>query len=229
MLYPIALRARTNSIAHLTSRYPERVSTSGKHEENEVKIAVANAAKTRALLRAAGFRISARRVFEQNIVLDQPDGGVRASGRLLRVRLTGRNVTCTYKGPYLPGPHKRREEREFTAGNLDDCLALFAGLGYHPSWRYEKYRTEFRREGEQGLALLDETPIGCFLELEGNARWLDTTAKELGFSPDAYILLSYARLHAQWCAEYDLPPGDMAFQPAATQPGRKTKSPRGKR
>lgn len=186
-------------------------SPAARPEENEVKIAVNKAATTRALLRDKGFQLSARRAHEQNIVLDEPDGQIRASGRLLRVRVVGKKVTCTFKGVEIPGPHKRREEREFQASDLTECLALFAGLGLTPAWRYEKYRTEFVREGEPGIIMLDETPIGVFLELEGTSRWIDRTAKELGFSPDAYIFLSYARLQAQWCAEYDKPMCDMVF------------------
>ena len=180
-------------------------------EENEVKIAVGDAAKVRALLREHGFRVAGRRVFEQNIVLDDAQGSVRSSGRLLRLRAVGKKVVCTFKGPDLPGPHKRRHEREFLASSLEEALAVFAGLGFSPSWRYDKYRTEFTREGDAGVIMLDETPIGVFLELEGPARWIDRTAKELGFSRDSYILMSYARLHAQWRQEFGEGSGDMVF------------------
>ena len=205
MLYPIALRAHTVSVG-----YPEPVSKSA--EENEVRIAVSSVAMTRTLLREKGYALSSRRSYEQNIVLDLADGSVRASGRLLRVRTVGKKIICTYKGVEIPGPHRRREEREFEASDLTACLALFAGLGFIPSWRYEKYRTEFQREGEPGVLMLDETPIGTFLELEGPARWLDQTAKDLGFSKNDYIFLSYARLYAQWCAEDEKPMSDMVFE-----------------
>ena len=183
-----------------------------KREENEVKISIGSAAEVRSLLRAKDFKISARRTHEQNIVLDLPDSSVRASGRLLRVRIVGGKVICTFKGVEIPGPHRRREEREFIASDLTECLALFAGLGYKPSWRYEKYRTEFTREGDKGVVMLDETPIGIFLELEGESRWIDRTARELGFSSDSYIFLSYARLQSQWCAEYGKEKCDMLFE-----------------
>ena len=60
--------------------------------------------------------------------------------------------------------------------------------------------------------MLDETPIGTFLELEGPARWLDQTAKDLGCSKNDYIFLSYARLYSQWCAEDEKPMSDMVFE-----------------
>jgi len=182
-----------------------------KREEVEVKIAVESAAKIRARLRAAGFHVHKPRVFEQNIVLDDAAGSLKSRHLLLRVRTAGKLITCTFKGQEIAGPHKRREEREFHADNLEECLALFNGLGYAPSLRYEKYRTEFSLEGEPGLAVVDETPIGIFMELEGPARWIDKTARGLGFSRDDFILLSYGRLFEQWCAEHGVESRNMAF------------------
>ena len=74
-----------------------------------------------------------------------------------------------------------------------------------------EYRTEYARQGEPGHALLDETPIGVFMELEGPARWIDRTAKQLGFSRDDYILLSYGRLYEQWRQAHGIESTDMSF------------------
>jgi adenylate cyclase class 2 len=179
--------------------------------EIEVKIAVADARAAKRLIRERGFRVHRARVFERNIVLDDREGSVRARNLLLRVRTAGKRVTVTFKGRELPGPHKRREEREFQAGDFEECLAVFRGIGFEPSWRYEKYRTEFQRPGEAGVVTLDETPIGVFLELEGPARWIDSTARELGFSRNDYIGLSYGRLFEKWCAERGIVSRNMSF------------------
>ena len=187
-----------------------------KPVEIEVKLAVVGARAAREMLRTAGFRVRAVRAFERNLVLDDAKRALRRTGLLLRVRETrrgGRNhVLCTFKGPSQPGPHKVREEREFTAASAADCIAVFAGLGYAPAFRYEKYRTEYARKGEAGHVTLDETPIGVFLELEGTATWIDRTAKRLGFSRDAYITSSYYRLQEVWCAAVNRPLGDMVFE-----------------
>jgi adenylate cyclase class 2 len=136
---------------------------------------------------------------------------VKSRNLLLRVRSAGKLITVTFKGREVPGIHKRREEREFTASDLDECLAVFAGVGFAPSLRYEKYRTEFARPGESGVVTLDETPIGIFIELEGPSRWIDSTAKDLGFSRDDYIGLSYGRLFEKWCAEHGVVSRNMCF------------------
>jgi adenylate cyclase class 2 len=191
--------------------------------EIEVKIAVGSASRVRDLLRNAKFAVVGKRAFEQNLVLDDARGSLKAKGLLLRVRTTGKRDAgqaplCTFKGPAKETRthHKQREEREFSANSAAECLAVFAGIGFQPAFRYEKFRTVFARrakKGERGngLITLDETPIGVFIELEGPATWIDRTARELGFSRIDYITRSYARLWEQWCAEHELPPADMVF------------------
>jgi adenylate cyclase class 2 len=192
--------------------------------EIEVKISVASTARARTMLRDSKFSILCPRVFEQNLLLDNARGSLRSNGLLLRVRTSGRgrkvqDALCTFKGPAKETPthHKQRIEREFMAGNADECLAVFAGIGYHPTFRYEKYRTVFARRarkgeiGKQGNITLDETPMGVFMELEGPALWIDRTAKELGFTRDNYITMSYARLWERWREEHAMPPGNMVF------------------
>jgi len=80
-----------------------------------------------------------------------------------------------------------------------------------PSFRYEKYRTHFTRPGSAGVAMLDETPIGDFIELEGSPAWIDKTARELGFSAVDYVTASYARLYFEWKGSEPHAPAAMLF------------------
>jgi adenylate cyclase, class 2 len=186
-----------------------------RREEVEIKLPARNAQAARSKIEGAGFAVNKPRIFEENLVLDTLSGDLREAGVLLRVRRAGNSVTCTFKGHEIPGPHKRREEREFQASDFEEALALFQGLGFTPKFKYEKYRTEFARPGEPGHVTLDETPVGVFIELEGEAQWIDRAAKELGFSPDDYILASYGRLYAEWRKQHPEAPADMIFDPAA--------------
>lgn len=181
-------------------------------EEIEVKLRVADTTAALERIRATGFHVTAPRVFEQNIVLDTPGQTLRNGGLLLRLRRAGETVTCTFKGREIPGPHKRREEREFQASDFHEVMAVFHGLGYAPAFRYEKYRTEFARAEEPGHVTLDETPMGTFMELEGAADWIDRTAKVLGFSRGDYILASYGKLYAEWAQAHPQAPADMVFE-----------------
>jgi adenylate cyclase class 2 len=180
--------------------------------EVEIKLAAASARKARSVLCGHGFEVIRPRVFESNVVLDDARRSLRARGLLLRVRRAGKIFTCTYKGLEMSGPHKRREEREFAVSDFDVCLAVFGALGYRESFRYEKYRTEFARPGESGHATLDETPIGVYMELEGPARWIDRTAREIGYPRETWITASYAALYAEWCETQGIKPSNMTFR-----------------
>jgi adenylate cyclase class 2 len=179
--------------------------------ETEIKLALESAAKARALLRRHEFKVIAPRIFERNLVLDDDRGSLRARGMLLRVREAGKTTTCTFKGPAMPGRHKRRVEKEFIASKASACLDVFAGLGFREAFRYEKYRTEFAQTTDSGIATVDETPIGVYMELEGPARWIDRTAKALGFASDAYITSSYVQLYLDWCELRGIKPTGMRF------------------
>ena len=61
------------------------------------------------------------------------------------------------------------------------------------------------------MAVLDETPIGTYLELEGPGAWIDATAAELGFAARDYILLSYGTLYRNHCREMGMEVGHMVF------------------
>ncbi|HKE29153.1 MAG TPA: class IV adenylate cyclase [Bryobacteraceae bacterium] len=180
--------------------------------EIEIKLAVASASAARRLLQRAGFRVHRRKIFEANTVFDTPDGAMRSTQRLLRVREAAGEVLVTYKGPPEPGPHKSREELETAVSNARLSVAILDRLGYRPMFRYEKYRAEYRRPGSSGVATVDETPIGTYVELEGNARWIDRTAKQLGFTLDQYITASYGSLYLEWCQARGLKPGNMVFE-----------------
>ena len=57
---------------------------------------------------------------------------------------------------------------------------ILVGLGFRPCYRYQKYRTLFA-VGELQVCL-DETPIGCFVELEGAPEAIDRAAERLEVS-----------------------------------------------
>ncbi len=62
--------------------------------------------------------------------------------------------------------------------NGEQMDAILRALGFSPTFRYEKYRAEW--SDGTGHAVIDETPIGNFGELEGPARWIDRTAQAAG-------------------------------------------------
>jgi adenylate cyclase class 2 len=180
--------------------------------ETEIKLAVPDPPSARKLLRTAGFHVSRRRIFESNLVLDTPELKLRSASTLLRVRQAGKVTTVTYKGkPTLGIKHKSREELELEVTDANTMDAIFERLGYRPVFRYEKYRTEYRLARGAGMATLDETPVGAYLELEGAPAWIDRMARRMGFAEQDYITASYARLYLDWCERNHLTPGNMVF------------------
>jgi adenylate cyclase class 2 len=159
-----------------------------------------------------GFRVAKRRVFESNILFDNSKRTLRKHGKLVRVRRVGHHGLLTYKGPSQPSKYKKREEVEVELVDGANIEGIFAHIGYHPVFRYEKFRTEYSKPPASGKVLLDETPIGNFLELEGSPRWIDATARLLGFSSADYINRSYGYLYLAYCRERRITPKDMVFK-----------------
>lgn len=179
-----------------------------RHRETEIKLRL-SASAARALLRRAGFRVTRRRVKECNTVFDTPDGRLRRHGLLLRLRQAGRRALLTFKAKAEGGRHKSREEFELEILDAPLLALILARLGFAPAFRYEKYRTEYRDPA--GAAMLDETPIGDFLELEGDPAWIDGAARRLGFSASDYLTATYATLYREFRRRHPRSPVDMVF------------------
>jgi predicted adenylyl cyclase CyaB len=166
--------------------------------ETEIKLRLVDAAVFRSLLIEHGWKPDPQ-VFERNTVFDTQTGELLNSGRLLRIRQINDRAIVTVKLPAVyNGPHKVREEHQFETNDVEQARQVFLGLGYEQSWIYEKRRTTFRKDGEQGIIEVDETPIGDYTEMEGEAAWIDQTAAALGFSKADYLVDTYRTLFEAW-------------------------------
>ena len=76
-----------------------------------------------------------------------------------------------------------------------------------------------------GKVLLDETPIGNFLEIEGSPRWIDRTARALGFFDGDYITRSYGYLYLAYCRERRMRPARHGFRPKEMKRSARTHTP----
>lgn len=159
-----------------------------------------------------GFEISKPRVFESNTVLDTVDMKLRQARGLIRIRRVGESAILTYKGEPQPGKHKSREELEIEVSDAAKLESIFSRLGYSRVFRYDKFRTEFQKNGDPGTVTLDETPIGLYLELEGTPEWIDLTATQMKFIEADYITQSYGSLYLAFCKENGIVPSDMVFE-----------------
>jgi adenylate cyclase class 2 len=187
--------------------------------ETEIKFRVGDLGELSRRLEQAGFRVETPRTFESNVLYDTPDRRMRSRTEILRIRTYGGKCTLTHKRLPDNGPgedrHKHRVETETEVSDGKALAEVFQSLGLVPAFRYEKWRSEWS-DGE-GHCVVDETPIGNFAELEGEAAWIDKVAARLGVSHSEYMTLSYGRLFEQWREEHHSGAEHMTFQaiPAA--------------
>jgi adenylate cyclase class 2 len=175
--------------------------------ETEVKVRLASPEAARETLLRLGAVLARERHLEENVLFDDRTGSLRASGSVLRLRETPRGGVLTLKGPReLVGGIKSREERESAVDAPAEVRAILESLGYRPVFRYQKYRESWSYRGQQ--VEIDETPIGGFLEIEGDPEGIGAVARELGFSPADYLAESYVGLFLAAGGR-----GDMVFPP----------------
>ena len=181
--------------------------------ESELKIPVTDFDRVRASLQRARAIVEQMMMREINLLLDTEDGRLREAGSLLRLRQYGDRKILTFKGPAsYHGVIKVRAEYETQIADLPRMVDVFEQLGFSESMRYEKDREEWSLE--EYSVVLDHTPMGDFVEVEGPPERLESTAQLLGLKPalaarGSYVSLwlEYRRLHP----ELDLPT-DMVFR-----------------
>jgi adenylate cyclase class 2 len=178
--------------------------------EIEIKFRVESVRALARKLRGAGFRIVTPRTHEMNTLYDLPGEVLRRRKELLRIRKYGLKWTLTHKSKGKIGRHSSRTEIETRVVDGKKMDSILRALGYAPSFRYEKFRSEWT-DGK-GQVVVDETPIGNFCEIEGAPRWIDATAKKLGASDVDYITTNYAGLFLEWKARTKSKSEEMTFQ-----------------
>lgn len=189
-----------------------------RHHETEIKLEVRDRRALRRRLAKSGFRMIEPRHLESNALYDFPDLRLWKAHCLLRLRQEGKRWLVTFKGaPLESRDYKVRREIETEVSHGPAVRELLEALGFHESFRYEKFRTVYSPSsspstGELKLLLFDETPIGDYLELEGPKRWIDQVARNLGYRRLDYITASYASLYRQKCEELGKRPGSMVFE-----------------
>lgn len=163
--------------------------------ETEAKIRVERLAAVRRRLKDAGARRLSPRQLETNTLFDRLDAGLRAAGRSFRVRRYGAGGSVTLKGAAkISGGMKSRLELETAVAAPEVLAEILTMLGYLPLFRYEKFRETWRHRGT--VVCLDETPLGCFVEVEGAEAAIRRTVSMLGLDLSRSLTDSYPALWA---------------------------------
>lgn len=179
--------------------------------EVEVKFLVDDFAVLRERLTALGAILALPRTYERNLRFDTPEGDLLARWQLLRLRKDTR-ARLTFKGPAgedEASEAKVREEIEVVVDNFDKMILILERLGFGPVQEYEKYRETYHLSGVE--IVLDETPFGYFVELEGDESGIRTLAARLGLDWTRRVLANYLALMELARRTFDLPFADLTF------------------
>ncbi len=213
--HPVALwqRVTTSAIRSSTAAMPPI--------EAEIKLVGDTFDDLYQRLVAAGctLELVTPRHFEDNWLFDTPTRSLLTNRQALRVRLRDDlpQATLTHKGPPAEtsgSQAKVREEIELMVSDGDTLMRLLERLGFEKTFRYQKFRTTYRLTHPSGLtlwAMFDETPIGWFLELEGDEATLERLVIHLGLGSGDYLTDAYPRLQAERCRAAGRPLEDMTF------------------
>ena len=162
--------------------------------ETEIKLRLDGPDAARRAVTALGASLQKPRHLEDNVLYDDATSSLYGSGQALRLRRADGRAIVTHKGPRQDRGDgiKGRSETELEVSDGGAFHAILTALGYRPVFRYQKYREAWRWRDVE--IVIDETPIGTFLEIEGPVATIHEAARALGRGPGDYIADSYAAL-----------------------------------
>jgi adenylate cyclase class 2 len=197
-----------------------------QNSEIELKFPVPDPEALQTRLSQLGFHLVTPRTFEHNTLYDTPNRDLRARKQILRLRQYGSLCTLTHKrlpdqqDPVDTTRYKIRVETETIVAECEAMAEIFKQLGYLPAFIYEKYRTEWSifdpATGTTPHLVIDETPIGNYVELEGPTDWIDRTLADLNVDPATSLTDSYGKLFLDWKERTRSPAEHLTFAEIAS-------------
>jgi len=165
--------------------------------EIEVKIQIKNPKGMAHKIVELGAQLVRARYFEENTLYDFSDLALTKKNQAFRLRKIKRKAYLTFKGsPQKSRQFKIREEYETEVKSANQIKKIIKSLGLVPKFQYDKFRTVFRKKKLK--ICLDETPVGDFIELEGEQSHIVRFASSLGFSRADFIKKNYIDLYTEF-------------------------------
>lgn len=160
--------------------------------ETEIKLLVPDLSRIEDRLRDAGARLRQERCHEFNLRFDHPKLHLLDRRIVLRLR-KDQETTLTYKdNARIMDGIISRYELETKVANFEVTNQLLQKLGFVISDSYEKYRTTFQMD--QTEIVLDELPLGNFVEIEGSHDDIKETVQRLDLTQAVHVNCSYLQL-----------------------------------
>ena len=184
--------------------------------EREVKLLFASAEDARAAIASTGATPLRGRRLQDDALFDTEEQTLGRRGCALRIRSERRDaglapdvVLLTFKGPVQPGTMKTREEHETVVADGDVLARVLEALGLRVWFRYQKYREEFT--SPDVTIAIDDTPVGTFVEIEGDEAAILSLTAALGRAPADFILDSYRSLFLKRREQFGVAGDHMVF------------------
>jgi len=146
--------------------------------------------------------------FEDNIVFDDEKHTLASKKQLLRLRKSD-SITLTFKTQLEKSTYKVMDEHEIVVSDFCEARIILESLGYRGVFRYQKKRQIYAL-GET-LIMLDETPIGCYIEIEGEKNAIEQTASLLKLDTKNSTSKTYMELYIEHCNVKGISPHHMTF------------------
>jgi adenylate cyclase class 2 len=178
------------------------------YTETEIKVYIADLDAVETRLQAVGGLLETARVYERNVRYEDAGKTLTPAGRVLRLRQDNQ-IRLTYKEPTTLDGGMTRTEIEVTVSDFEAMELLLGKLGFLPAWIYEKYRTTYRLGGCE--VVLDELPMGHFVEVEGEPAGIFETLAQLDLTGAPRFVESYSDLFFRLKARLGLPFRDLTF------------------
>lgn len=178
-------------------------------QEIEAKFYILRSKDLQHEIEALGARLTAHRVHEMNLRFDTPNRELHQLGHVLRLRQDTR-ARLTYKdAARVDAGALSRSELEITVSDFNVTRDLLEALGYQVAFIYEKFRTTYRLDRTE--LMLDETPYGDFIEIEGEPKGIRSSVERLHLTWSAAISESYSALFERLRASHGLGFRDLTF------------------
>ena len=181
-------------------------------QEIEAKFHVQNLRKIELRLLELKAQLIQPRVHEVNLRFDRPDGELRNSFRVLRLRQDD-IARFTFKGPSVEkeGGILSRQEIEFEVGDFDSAKQFLEAIGFQVVVFYEKFRATYELNNTH--IMLDELPYGSFIEIEGeNVESIHSIADLLSLNWEAMVKAGYHALFERVAGKYGLDVSKLSFE-----------------
>ncbi len=147
---------------------------------------------------------SGARLYEKNVMYDNPNQlMIKTDGRI-RLRQTGEKVELCYKKPLKDESGIKKEiEYEVNTTNFEITEKILDMMEFIPFSSYERYRTKIK--GMDTIITMDEYPFQCFVEVEGSEVDIKKVALLLGLNMDNNTNLPCDTLFTEWRKGRGLP------------------------